>query len=82
MKLITWFLFSDLPVGVKIMLASIGVGGLSAAPLLLYAVFGPADGNPIGLGLLFVLGMLLAHAGVAIGVLWLIVERLIRRNST
>jgi hypothetical protein len=26
---------------------------ISAGPLLLYCVFGPADGNPIGLGLLF-----------------------------
>jgi hypothetical protein len=29
---------------------------LSAGPLLLYCVFGPADGNPIGLGLLFFFG--------------------------
>ena len=29
----------------------------SLAPLLLYIVFGPADGNPIGLGLLMVAGV-------------------------
>ncbi len=29
---------------------------LTAGPLLLYCVFGPADGNPIGLGLLFFFG--------------------------
>ncbi len=29
---------------------------VSAGPLLLYCVFGPADGNPIGLGLLFFFG--------------------------
>ena len=29
---------------------------LTAGPLLLYVIFGPKDGNPIGLGLLFFFG--------------------------
>jgi hypothetical protein len=29
----------------------------SLAPLLLYVIFGPKDGNPIGLGLLMVFGV-------------------------
>ena len=32
------------------------VAGLTLAPLLLYVIFGPKDGNPIGLGLLFFFG--------------------------
>jgi len=35
--------------GAWVMLAAV-------APLLLYVVFGPRDGNPIGLGLLFFFG--------------------------
>jgi len=31
--------------------------GASLAPLLLYIVFGPKDGNPIGLGLLMTFGL-------------------------
>ena len=43
--------------------------GLSIAPLLLYVVFGPADGNPIGLGLLMVFGTWVFGAGVLVGAL-------------
>jgi hypothetical protein len=34
-------------------------------PLQLYIIFGPADGNPIGLGLLMVMGMMLGMMVVA-----------------
>lgn len=37
---------------------------LGSGPLLLYCVFGPADGNPIGLGLLF---FFTAPVGLAFG---------------
>jgi len=44
---------------------------LSLAPLLLYIAFGPADGNPIGLGLLMFFGVptgaVLAFIGLALG---------------
>ena len=43
----------------------------SLAPLLLYVIFGPKDGNPIGLGLLMVfgcpLGLLLLLLGLVVG---------------
>jgi hypothetical protein len=42
------------------------VAGLSLAPLVLYVIFGPKDGNPIGLGLLM-------FFGVPIGVLLFVV---------
>lgn len=36
----------------KIMKTGIGIIAVGTVPLLLYVIFGPADGNPIGLGLL------------------------------
>ena len=41
---------------------------LSVAPIMLYAEFGPADGNPVGLGLLMVFGGSLFGSTLAIGV--------------
>jgi hypothetical protein len=43
---------------------------LSLAPLLLYVLFGPKDGNPIGLRLLMVVGV---PVGVAVSVVGLVV---------
>lgn len=40
---------------------------LGSGPLLLYVVFGPKDGNPIGLGLLFFFSFPAAVACLAIG---------------
>lgn len=40
----------------KLFWAGVWVLGLTVGPLLLYVIFGPADGNPIGLGLLFFFG--------------------------
>ena len=51
------------------LLAAAGVG-----PLLLYALIGPADGNPIGLGLLAVATVPIAGMGLVIGVVKLAVE--------
>ena len=45
------------------------VMALGYAPLQLYIFFGPADGNPIGLGLLFVLGMFAGMVVMAIGLI-------------
>lgn len=49
--------------------AGIGIIVISILPLLGYTIFGPSDGNPIGLGLLFVGGtalglVVMALAGV------------------
>lgn len=43
------------------------IAALGTAPLLLYIAFGPADGNPIGLGLLAWASWLLAAVVVAVG---------------
>lgn len=44
-----------------------------AAPLLLYILLGPADGNPIGLGLLMVAAVLAGLFLAGIGLLKLLV---------
>ena len=41
----------------------------SLAPLLLYMIFGPKDGNPIGLGLLMVFGVPLGLLILIIGLM-------------
>jgi len=64
--------------GWKIIAASVGVGVAGALPLAVYRLVGPADGNPIGLGLLFVLGALAAKVGVGLGLVELLIERLRR----
>lgn len=51
------------------LLAAAGIG-----PLLLYALVGPADGNPIGLGLLAVVTVPIAGFGLVTGVVKLAVE--------
>lgn len=66
------FLRSDAQTGLKIMVVSMAPVLITMLPLLLYAVFGPSDGNPIGLGLLFVAGLALSMLGFLIGVIWLI----------
>jgi len=49
------------------------VAGLSLAPLVLYVIFGPKDGNPIGFGLLM-------FFGVPIGVLLFVVGFITARH--
>ncbi len=63
---------SSLARGGKIIAVSLLVALLLLAPLLLYLMFGPADGNPIGLGLLALLGQLIGFVGCLVGlvVLW------------
>jgi len=55
----------------KLFWAGLIVVAVSLAPLLLYIAFGPADGNPIGLGLLMFFGVpagaILAFIGFALG---------------
>lgn len=46
----------------------------TVSPLLLYIAFGPADGNPIGLGLLAALGVPLSVVLLLFGLVWLAVE--------
>lgn len=49
-------------------------GACGIGPLLLYVLLGPADGNPVGLGLLALVTVPLVLAGLAVGVIKLLVE--------
>lgn len=49
-------------------------------PLLLYVALGPRDGNPIGLGLLFMLGLFLGQLGLVIGFLRMLWEFFMSRR--
>ena len=65
--------------GLKMLTWSVLLGCAGVAPLLLYIAFGPADGNPIGLGLLAVLAVPVSAVGAAVGLIKLLVERLRRK---
>jgi hypothetical protein len=64
--------------GVRILRTSLLIGAAGIAPLLLYILLGPADGNPIGLGLLAVLAVPASILGMAIGCIILVIERFTR----
>lgn len=53
--------------GLRILLRSLLVGALGVAPLLVYMLLGPKDGNPIGLGLLAALAVAVSGIGMLIG---------------
>jgi hypothetical protein len=67
--------------GKKIFLTSLLIGAAGVAPLLLYILLGPADGNPIGLGLLAVVAVPASAVGMAIGLVKLVVERFARPKA-
>ena len=58
----------------KIMAWSAVFGFTGVLPLLLYVAFGPADGNPIGLGLLALAAMAIAGMGLVIGLIKMLVQ--------
>ena len=63
------FYRSEIRLSLKIIATSLAVGVLASLPLLLYVLVGPAGGNPIGLGLLAMLGILAGQAGLVAGLL-------------
>jgi len=67
--------------GRKILRASMIAGAVGIAPLLLYTLLGPADGNPVGLGLLAILAMGIAVVGGLIGAVTAGVEYIRRTRS-
>jgi hypothetical protein len=60
--------------GLRTVAVSLGLGLIGVLPLLVYVAFGPKDGNPIGLGLLAVVAVLIATIGVVVGLIWFVVE--------
>lgn len=67
--------------GMRILCASLLVAVLGVAPLGFYILFGPSDGNPIGLGLLAVVAVPVASAGVIVSLIKLAVGRFARENG-
>jgi hypothetical protein len=63
--------------GARIALAGLILGAAGVLPLLLYGVFGPADGNPIGLGLLAVVSVPIAGGVTLMGLVKMAVEFLV-----
>jgi hypothetical protein len=57
-----------------ILLTSAKITAIGVAPLLLYALIGPSDGNPIGLGLLAMLAVLVGVLGVALGIVKFVID--------
>lgn len=64
--------------GPRILACSLAFGVAGVAPLLLYIAFGPADGNPIGLGLLAVLAVPVGAVGAGVGLIKMLVEHFAR----
>ncbi|MDX5374404.1 MAG: hypothetical protein LPK43_01255 [Gammaproteobacteria bacterium] len=79
--MIAEFFRSELHIGLKVLVTSLVLGMLSWMPLLLYILVGPADGNPIGLGLLAMAGTLLAVLGMGVGLLWWVFGLLMRPRA-
>lgn len=61
--------------GPRILIGSVAFALAGVAPLLLYIAFGPADGNPIGLGLLAVVAVPIGAVGAGVGLVKILVER-------
>ena len=64
------------PLGRRILIGSFAVGVIGVGPLLLYTLFGPAGGNPIGLGLHAVLAAPISAGGMALGAIVMAVRYL------
>lgn len=78
---VTAILRSNSPRGIKIIALSLLLVLVCAAPLMLYVFLGPEDGNPVGLGLLFAGGALVAHIGFTVGLVLLIWDVFIKKNK-
>lgn len=79
---ITKILRSTSQRGIKVIALSLLLVFVSAAPIMLYIVFGPEDGNPVGLGLLFAAGAFIGHIGFVIGILLLLWDNFISNKTS
>jgi hypothetical protein len=60
---------------------SLGLLVVGVGPLQLYIMFGPADGNPIGLGLLAFFCVPVAILGIGVGLVKLLKDRSSSKGS-
>lgn len=61
--------------GKYIMSGGIKLAALGTAPIVLYGIFGPNDGNPIGLGLLAMVAIPVGALVVVVGAIKWLLER-------
>ena len=80
MNLISAFYRSERRTGLKIIVTSVVLGALCATPLSLIEALGATSEAPTGAALLALFGTIAAAAGIAIGLVWLIVELLVARH--
>jgi hypothetical protein len=57
------------------------LGSAGVLPLLFYSVFGPADGNPVGPGLLAIAVVPVAGVGLAVGLVTMLVQHFRHRGK-
>lgn len=67
--------------GLKVIALSLLLVFASALPYMLYATFGPAEGNPVALGWLFAVGAMVAHIGFLVGLVWLMWETYVKNGK-
>ena len=67
--------------GSRMLLVGVAVLLIGVGPLLLYILFGPADGNPIGLGLLAMVAVPVGLGLAGFGLLRMLIEFLVRRSA-
>lgn len=65
--------------GSRMVVAGVAVAVLGAAPILLYGLFGPADGNPVGLGLLMMAAVPVGAMLAGLGLIRMAIEWLVKR---
>lgn len=66
--------------GLKLIAYSLLLVFATSLPFMLYVLLGPADANPVVLGMVFAGGALLAHLGFLVGLLMLIWDHYFRRR--
>jgi hypothetical protein len=67
--------------GPRLLLWALLIALFTIGPLLLYIAFGPADGNPIGLGLLAMVGVPAAGGLALAGLIYTVVESALSRGQ-
>lgn len=67
--------------GLRIIRMGLVIGLCGIGPILVYALLGPTDGNPIGLGLLAMLSVPVTGAVLAVGFVKLAIELILGPRS-
>lgn len=63
----------------RFLVVGLVIAGVGYLPIQLYILFGPRDGNPVGLGLLFVIGVFAGLAVFVIGITKSVIDYFMNR---